>query len=68
VEWNAESLKVAVEAVGTKHDVKLGKLQGPLRIAITGRSVGPPLFEPIELLGRDESLRRIKSALARAQG
>jgi glutamyl-tRNA synthetase len=67
-EWNSESLKTAVEAVGTKHDVKLGKLQGPLRIAITGRSVGPPLFEPIELLGRDESLRRIKSALARAQG
>ena len=68
VEWNAESLKVAVETVGTKHDVKLGKLQGPLRIAISGRSVGPPLFEPIELLGREESLRRIKSALARAQG
>lgn len=67
VEWNADSLKTAVETVGTKHDVKLGKLQGPLRIAITGRSVGPPLFEPIELLGRDESLRRIKSALARAQ-
>jgi len=65
--WNADSLKTAVETVGTKHDVKLGKLQGPLRIAITGRSVGPPLFEPIELLGRDESLRRIKSALARAQ-
>jgi len=68
VEWNAESLKVAVEAVGTKHEVKLGKLQGPLRIAITGRSVGPPLFEPIELLGREESLRRIKSALTRAKG
>ena len=68
VEWNADSLKTAVETVGTKHDVKLGKLQGPLRIAITGRSVGPPLFEPIELLGRNESLRRIKSALARAQG
>ena len=67
-EWNAEALKTAVETVGAKHDVKLGKLQGPLRIAITGRSVGPPLFEPIELLGRDESLRRIKSALSRAQG
>lgn len=67
-EWNADSLKTAVETVGTKHDVKLGKLQGPLRIAITGRSVGPPLFEPIELLGRDESLRRITSAISRAQG
>ena len=65
LEWNAESIKQAVEAVGTEHEVKLGKLQGPLRIAITGRTVGPPLFEPIELLGRDESLRRIRAALSR---
>ena len=65
IEWNAESIKQAVEAVGTEHQVKLGKLQGPLRIAITGRTVGPPLFEPIELLGRDESLRRIRAALSR---
>ena len=65
IEWNAESIKQAVEAVGTEHEVKLGKLQGPLRIAIAGRSVGPPLFEPIELLGRDESLRRIRAALLR---
>jgi glutamyl-tRNA synthetase len=68
IEWNAESIKVAVEAVGTQHDVKLGKLQGPLRIAITGRTVGPPLFEPIELLGREESQRRIRAALVRAAG
>ena len=65
IEWNAESIKQAVEAVGTEHEVKLGKLQGPLRIAITGRTVGPPLFEPIELLGREESLRRIRAALSR---
>ena len=65
IEWNADSIKQAVEAVGTQHEVKLGKLQGPLRIAITGRTVGPPLFEPIELLGRDESLRRIRAALSR---
>ena len=64
--WTADDIKVAVEAVGERHGVKLGKLQGPLRIAITGRSVGPPLFEPIELLGRDETLRRIHSALSRA--
>jgi glutamyl-tRNA synthetase len=68
IEWTAESIKVAVETVGTQHDVKLGKLQGPLRIAITGRTVGPPLFEPIELLGREESQRRIRVALVRAAG
>ncbi len=68
IEWTSESIKAAVEEVGTRNDVKLGKLQGPLRIAITGRTVGPPLFEPIELLGRDESLRRIRAALARSAG
>jgi len=68
IDWTAESIKAAVEEVGTRNDVKLGKLQGPLRIAITGRTVGPPLFEPIELLGRDESLRRIRAALARSAG
>ncbi len=68
IEWTAESIKAAVEEVGTRNDVKLGKLQGPLRIAITGRTVGPPLFEPIELLGRDESMRRIRAALARSAG
>lgn len=64
--WSAETLKTEVEAVGAQHELKLGKLQGPLRVAITGRSVGTPLFEPIELLGRDESLRRINSAVQRA--
>ena len=65
-DFNAESLKTATERVGEKHQVKLGKLQAPLRVAITGRQVGPPLFEPIELLGRQEVLRRIQSAITRA--
>lgn len=64
--WDAESLKTIVESVGIAIDVKLGKLQAPLRVATTGRSVGPPLFESLEVLGRDETLRRIDAALARA--
>ncbi|MGA0709675.1 MAG: glutamate--tRNA ligase [Ilumatobacteraceae bacterium] len=67
ITWNVEQIKSAVEAVGERHGIKLGKLQAPLRVAVTGRSVGPPLFEPIELLGRDETLRRIRLALARAR-
>ena len=65
-EFTAESLKSATERVGEKYQVKLGKLQAPLRVAITGRTVGPPLFEPIELLGREETLRRIHLAITRA--
>jgi glutamyl-tRNA synthetase len=52
--------------VGAASDVKLGKLQAPVRVATTGRSVGPPLFESLEVLGRDETLRRIDAALTRA--
>lgn len=65
-EFTADSLKAATERVGEKHQLKLGKLQAPLRVAITGRTVGPPLFEPIELLGREETLHRIRSAISRA--
>jgi glutamyl-tRNA synthetase len=43
----------------------LGKMQAPLRVAVTGRSVGPPLFEPIAMLGRDATLKRIDVALAK---
>ena len=40
----------------------------PLRVAVTGRRVSPPLFESMELLGREETLRRLRAALERAQG
>jgi len=39
----------------------------PLRVAVTGRRVSPPLFESMELLGRDETLRRLNAALARTE-
>jgi len=35
---------------------------GPVRIAVTGRKVSPPLFESLELLGRDRSLARLSAA------
>jgi glutamyl-tRNA synthetase len=45
--------------------MKLGKAQAPIRVAVTGRTVGPPLFESLEVLGRDETLARIDRALGR---
>ena len=36
---------------------------GPVRVAVTGRRVSPPLFESMELLGREETLRRLNLAL-----
>ena len=65
-DWHTDSLKKVVEDVGAHYDVKLGKLQAPLRVAVTGRTVGPPLFESIEILGGARVLARIDAALVRA--
>ena len=66
VAWNAEALKTALEEISERllGPKKLGKAQAPVRVAVTGRTVGPPLFEPLELLGRDETLRRLDAARA----
>ncbi len=58
-DWNADTLKGALETVGERHGLKLGKAQAPIRVAVTGRTVGPPLFEALEVLGRDEVIRRL---------
>jgi glutamyl-tRNA synthetase len=63
--WRAEDLRVALEQVGESFGLSLGKAQAPVRVAVTGRTVGLPLFESLQVLGREETLRRIEAALAR---
>ena len=63
--WSAAEIRVAVETVGAANGLKLAKAQGAVRVAITGRSVGPPLFEAMEVLGRAECERRLRLARAR---
>ncbi|MCG5214453.1 glutamate--tRNA ligase [Streptosporangium sp. KLBMP 9127] len=65
VSFDPESLKTALEEVGTEHGLKLGKAQAPVRVAVTGRTVGLPLFESIEVLGRERTIDRIRTALAK---
>jgi glutamyl-tRNA synthetase len=66
VEWEAETLKETLRLLGEERfELKLGKAQAPVRVAVTGRTVGPPLFEGLVLLGRDETLRRLRAARAR---
>jgi glutamyl-tRNA synthetase len=68
VTWTADDLKLALERVMANFGVKLGKAQAPVRVAVTGRTVGPPLFESIEVLGRDETVRRLELASNKARG
>ncbi|HEY0696728.1 MAG TPA: glutamate--tRNA ligase, partial [Micromonospora sp.] len=63
--WDADSLKATLEAVGTARGLKLGKTQAPVRVAVTGRTVGLPLFESLEVLGRERTLTRMRAARLR---
>ena len=63
--WEAEPLKDATLSLGERRGLKLGKAQAPIRVAVTGRTVGLPLFESLEVLGRDETIARIERALER---
>ncbi len=65
IEWDAEALKETVLAIGEGLELKLGKAQAPLRVAVTGRTVGLPLFESLVALGREETLRRIAVTMER---
>jgi glutamyl-tRNA synthetase len=60
--WTAEEIRAATLAVGERSGKKLAKAQAPIRVAVTGRTVGPPLFESLHLLGRDRTLERLRSA------
>jgi glutamyl-tRNA synthetase len=55
-EWNAVALEAAIEPLCERFGLKRGDLFGLIRVAVTGRTVTPPLFESMEILGRERSL------------
>ncbi|MEU6930344.1 glutamate--tRNA ligase [Streptomyces sp. 2RAF24] len=68
-DWSdPESLKNAVLTAGEAHGLKLGKAQAPVRVAVTGRTIGLPLFESLQILGKEKTLARVDAALAKLAG
>ena len=61
--WTATDLEIALKASAETNGLKLGKLAQPLRAALTGTATSPPIFDVLEVLGRDESLARIRDQL-----
>ncbi len=61
-DWTHDSLEAAMRALAEEIGLKVGQLFGTLRTAVTGQQVSPPLFETMEIVGREESLRRIQLA------
>jgi glutamyl-tRNA synthetase len=63
--FDAEQLEAALRGLAAQLGAKPGALFQPVRVAITGSTVSAGIFESLALLGKEESLRRIDSALAR---
>jgi glutamyl-tRNA synthetase len=59
----AHALEEAFRDLAAQKGLGLGKLAQPVRVAVTGTTVSPPLFDTIEILGRDRALSRIDEAL-----
>jgi glutamyl-tRNA synthetase len=62
--WDAESMETATRALAESRGVGAGKLFQPLRVALTGLSVSPGIFDVLLVLGRERSLARIHAAIS----
>jgi glutamyl-tRNA synthetase len=58
-DWTSEALEALVRTYAEDTGAKLGKVAQPLRSALTGRTVSPPVFDVMSVLGRDEALGRL---------
>jgi glutamyl-tRNA synthetase len=63
VEWSLAAIEAALRDLPEQLDIGFGKVAQAVRVAVTGSSVSPPLFESVELLGREVTLARLAAAL-----
>jgi glutamyl-tRNA synthetase len=64
-DWqNTEGLEVSLRALCEKLDLKPGQLFGAVRVAVSARTIAPPLFEMLVALGKETTLKRISTAIA----
>lgn len=60
--WKGDAIEETTRALSDDLGSSLRKVQAPIRLAVTGSKIGPPLFESLELLGRDETMVRLGRA------
>lgn len=64
VEFNEEALEKAFALIMEKTELKFGKIAQPLRVALTGGTASPSIYEVLQVLGKESSLKRIMQAMA----
>ena len=62
--WTEEALRDLIERICRQRGVGMGKVAQPIRVAVTGTTVSPPIHETLLILGRDKTLARIDRCLA----
>lgn len=62
-QWCKEAISEAIQDVAESHDLGLGKLGQPIRVAVTGGPVSPPIDVTLWLVGQDRTIRRLDSAI-----
>ena len=67
-DWTPESIHQVIEQVAAKLELGMGKIAQPLRVAMTGTQVSPSIEHTVYLAGREEALKRVDDALAKAKG
>jgi glutamyl-tRNA synthetase len=67
-DWTHAALEGAIRPLAEELGVKAGDLFGVIRVAVTGRTAAPPLFETMEVLGREKTLERLKAAARALSG
>ncbi len=66
-EWSVEPIEATLREMLDELELSPRKGLQPLRVAVSGSSVSPPLFESIAALGRDRAVERLNTALGRMQ-
>jgi len=62
-EWNEDAITEAIEQCAAAHEIKMGKLGQPIRVAVTGGAVSPPIDVTLSLIGRQRTLARLQAAI-----
>jgi len=64
--WDAPAIHTALNDLATQLQSGLGKIAQPLRVAVTGTAVSPPIDATLALLGRERTLARLDAVLAKS--
>lgn len=64
-DWSLPALEEAIRGLATERGMKAGQVIQPARVALTGRTVSPGIFEVVHLMGKERTIRRLAEAIAR---